>query len=51
MNKQTRVVVVDDNEAVIRSVKEYFKNSSTVKVVSSFNNGRDALDYLLEEKN
>ena len=47
MKKTVRVVVVDDNEAVIRSVKEYFKNSEIVNVVGGFTNGKDALNYLL----
>lgn len=47
MKKTVRVVVVDDNEAVIRSVKEYFKNSEVVSVVGGFTNGKEALNYLL----
>ncbi len=47
MKKTVRVVVVDDNEAVIRSVREYFKNSEIVNVVGGFTNGKEALNYLL----
>lgn len=47
MNKQVRVVVIDDNEAVIRSVKEYFRESEIISVVGGFTNGKDALNYLL----
>ena len=45
MEKQVKVVVVDDNEAVIRSVKEYFRNSEIVSVIGGFTNGKDALNY------
>ena len=48
MEKQVKVVVVDDNEAVIRSVKEYFRNSEIVSVIGGFTNGKDALNYLLQ---
>lgn len=48
MNKQVKVVVVDDNEAVIRSVKEYFRNSEIISVIGGFTNGKDALNYLLQ---
>ena len=51
MKKTVRVVVVDDNEAVIRSVKEYFKNSEVVSVVGGFTNGKEALTiYYLVRK-
>ena len=48
MNKQVKVVVVDDNEAVIRSVKEYFRNSEIISVIGGFTNGQDALNYILQ---
>lgn len=48
MIKQVKVVVVDDNEAVIRSVKEYFRNSEIISVIGGFTNGKDALNYLLQ---
>ena len=47
MQKIVRVVVVDDNESVIRSVKEYFKKSEMVTVVGGYKNGKDALNYLI----
>ena len=51
MKKQFRVVVVDDNETLIKSVKDYFKNSEAVSVVGGFTDGRCAVDYLLNNKN
>lgn len=51
MEKQVRVVVVDDNEAVLRSVREYFRNNTVINIVGTFNNGRDGLDYVLNYPN
>lgn len=51
MKKQFRVVVVGDNETLIKSVKDYFKNSEAVSVVGGFTDGRCAVDYLLNNKN
>ena len=47
MNKEIKVVVVDDNEAVLSSVKKYFNNSELINIVGTFNNGKVALDYLI----
>lgn len=47
MNKVIRVVAVDDNEAVLGSVKKYFKNSEGVNVVAVFSKGDEALKYLV----
>ena len=47
MNKIINVVVMDDNDAVLSSVGKYFKDSEQVKVVGSFNNGKEGLSYLI----
>ena len=47
MNKEIKVVVVDDNEAVLSSVKKYFNNIELINIVGTFNNGKVALDYLI----
>lgn len=49
--KKMRIVVVDDNEAVIRSVKEYFKESEVISVTRGFVNGKEAVDYLINNPN
>lgn len=49
--KQFRVVVVDDNEALIRSVKEYYRNSDKVSIVGGFTDGRNAVNYLINNSN
>lgn len=51
MKKNMRIVVVDDNEALIRSVKEYFKDSDVISVTRGFVNGREAVDYLVNNPN
>ena len=44
MNKIINVVAIDDNDVVLSSVGKYFKGSEQVKVVGSFNNGKDGLN-------
>lgn len=51
MNKQVKVVVVDDNENVVSSVKNYFSSNELIRIVGSFKNGREALDFLLTNPN
>ena len=47
MNKIINVVAIDDNDVVLSSVGKYFKGSEQVKVVGSFNNGKDGLAFLI----
>ena len=47
MTKIVKVVVIDDNEAVLSSVKKFFKDSSKVSIVGTFSDGREGLCYLL----
>ena len=51
MDKIIRVVAIDDNEAVLRSVKTYVRSNENVKVVAVFNNGKEGLNYLLSNQN
>ncbi len=46
MNKTIRVIMIDDNEAVLSSVKKYFKESGNIEVVGTFKDGKEGLDYL-----
>ena len=50
MEKLINVVVVDDNSAVTSNMKKYFLSSNNVKIVAIFNNGKDGLDYLLNNE-
>ena len=50
MNKIVRVVAIDDNEAVLSSVRKYFKDSEVVSLVGCFNNGREGLKFLINNQ-
>ncbi len=47
MNKIVRVVVVDDNDAVVSSIRRYFKDNEAIKIINILRNGKEALDYLV----
>ena len=51
MNKIINVVAIDDNDAVLSSIRKYFRSSVEVKVVGSFNNGKEGLTYLVNNAN
>jgi len=48
VEKRIRVVMVDDNDAVVGSVKKYFWSNAVIEVVKSFNNGKEGYEYLVE---
>lgn len=50
MEKTVRVVVIDDNEVLLSSVKEYFKNDSSI-AIKTFADGKEGLAYLLSYPN
>ena len=50
MNKIINVVAIDDNDAVLSSVRKYFKGNEVIKVVGCFNNGKEALQYLVNNQ-
>ena len=47
MSKPTKVVVVDDNTIAIESIRSHFSNNEEIKIQASFNNGEEALQYLI----
>lgn len=47
MEKQIKVVLVDDNEVTLKGIKEYFKWNDKIKIVTSFNDGFEARNYLI----
>lgn len=51
MKKLINVVVVDDNSAVTNNMKKYFLSSADVNIVAILNNGREGLDYLINNAN
>ena len=50
MNRIINVVAIDDNEAVLSSVRKYFKGSQIIKVVGSFSNGKEGLRFLINNR-
>ncbi len=49
-NKQIRLVVVDDNEALTDMVEEYFSEHQKITVVKKIYNGLDAFEYVKNNK-
>ncbi|MDD4187327.1 MAG: sporulation transcription factor Spo0A [Bacilli bacterium] len=50
MEKQIRVFMVDDNQTVVKAVEEYFSSHVSIKVVGKANDGEEALEKLISEK-
>lgn len=48
MNK-IKVLMIDDNVQLIEAVKEYFKGSKLIEVVSSANDGEEGLKRIIED--
>lgn len=48
--KISKIVVVDSNDGFCKSVKEYFMESSELKVISTFSNIIDAIDYISDNQ-
>lgn len=47
MKGKIKTILVDNSEEVVNSLEEYFNNTSSIEVVKSFKNGKDALEYIL----
>ena len=47
MNTSIRTVIVDDNTVAVNNLKKYFNQNERVKIVASFSNGEEALEYLI----
>ena len=50
MIKQFNVVVIDDNAAVLSSVRKQFKNKENINIIETFNDGKKGMNYLLDHK-
>ncbi|MBQ7351560.1 MAG: sporulation transcription factor Spo0A [Clostridia bacterium] len=48
--KLTKIVVVDSNENICQGVKDYFLESRTIRVVGSFGNIVDAVEYISDNE-
>jgi len=42
-----KTIIVDDNHMVVNNLMSHFSENSSIKVVATFNNGEEALNYLL----
>ena len=47
MEKKVNVLVADDNSSVTDAIKKYFSSHSSINVVKTCSNGREALNYIL----
>lgn len=47
MNKNARVLLVDDNKNFLNSAKEYFKNHAVINIVKTIDNGKEALEEIV----
>ena len=51
MEKDTiKVLIIDDNVSLIQMVKEYFKDSSKIKVVLESYDGKDGIEVIDSKK-
>jgi len=50
MENTTRILVVDNNQNVTNRIKEQFSSHAVIKVVNKIDNGKEALDYILNNK-
>ena len=48
MEKKVNVLVVDDNTTVTDSVKKYFSSHSSINVVNTCSDGKEALNFILQ---
>lgn len=47
MNKIIKTIIIDDNSVVVNNLVSHFSKNESIKVVSTFNNGEDAFNYVL----
>ena len=47
MNKPIKIIIIDDNTVAVESIRKHFAYSEEIKVVATFNNGEEALQYLI----
>ena len=51
MNKPIKIIIIDDNTIAIESIRNHFANNGDVKILATFNNGEEALQYLVNNPN
>ena len=47
MEKKIRVFMVDDNQSVVKAVKEYFSSHAVIEIIGEANNGEEALEKIV----
>lgn len=50
MNKIIRTIIIDDNSMVVNNLKAHFSANESIKVVATFTNGEEALNYLINHQ-
>ncbi len=51
MENEIKVLVVDNNQNITSKIEEQFSSHAVIKVVKTINNGKEALDYIINSKN
>lgn len=51
MKTNINVLMIDDNESIISKTMEYFSSHAVINVVKTINNGKEGLDYILNNQN
>lgn len=50
MENTIRVLVVDNNQNITTKIEKQFSSHAVIKVVNKIDNGKEALDYILNNK-
>ena len=50
MNRTIRTIIIDDNSIVVNNLKAHFSANESIKVVATFTNGEEALNYLINHQ-
>ena len=50
MNKIIRTIIIDDNSMVVNNLKAHFSANESIKVVATFTNGEEALNYMINHQ-
>lgn len=51
MKTNINVLMIDDNETIISKTMEYFSSHAVINVVKTINNGKEGLEYILNNSN
>lgn len=47
MNKPIKIIVIDDNTVAVESIRKHFAYSEEIRILATFSNGEEALQYLI----